>query len=511
MTFHSILFPSAEDRPPSEGLAQPLFFVDLNLNQIVAAITAGKAEYNLAPIFYWPLRDVDAVHYRHEVMRDLEDVVLFDNIKTFATALRSMRETLKELEKRHYKHQREALFLAAIDAYCAAIVSLTRDLGGANLHSRGLLSFREYLTEYAASDRFTSLLAESTKLKSDFSTVKYTLDIGGGSITVRKYDSEIDYATDVQETFRRFQQGAVKDYNAKFNNYPEMNHVEAAVMERVARLYLEIFTCLDTYCEKNSGYLDQVIRNFDREIQFYISYLDYLVPLRSAGLNFCYPTLSSGSKELRADDVFDLVLANALLAKRTAVVCNDFYLKGIERIFIVSGPNNGGKTTFARMFGQLHYLASLGCLVPGQNVKLFLFDQILTHFEREEDISNLRGKLQDDLVRIHDILNRATPKSVIIMNEIFSSATLKDAIYLATKVMGRIVQLDALCVCVTFIDELTLLSDKIVSAVSTVVPERPAVRTYKIVRKAADGLAYAMSIAEKYGLTRRQILERIKS
>lgn len=108
-------------------------------------------------------------------------------------------------------------------------------------------------------------------------------------------------------------------------------------------------------------------------------------------------------------------------------------------------------------------------------------------------------------------MNRATPRSVIIMNEIFSSATLKDAIYLATKVIGRIVQLDALCVCVTFIDELTLLSDKIVSAVSTVVPERPAVRTYKIVRKAADGLAYAMSIAEKYGLTRRQILERIKS
>ena len=73
MTFQSILFKSAEDRPPDGALAQPVFFVDLNLDQIVAAITAGKEEYNLAPFFHWPLRDVDAVLYRHEVMRDLED------------------------------------------------------------------------------------------------------------------------------------------------------------------------------------------------------------------------------------------------------------------------------------------------------------------------------------------------------------------------------------------------------------------------------------------------------
>jgi hypothetical protein len=511
MTFHSILFRNAEDGPPSEALARPDFFVDLNLDQIVAAITTGKEEYNLTSFFHWPLRDVDAVAYRHEVMRDLEDVVLFDNIKAFATALHSMREIVKELKKRHYKHQKQALFLDAVDAYCIAIASLTRDLGVANLRSRGLLSFREYLTDYAASDRFKSLLAETTKLKSDLSSVKYTLDIANGSITVRKYDSEIDYAADVEDTFRRFQLGAAKDYRAKFNEFPQMNHVEAAVIERVARLYSEIFTNLQSYCENYSTYLDRTIGEFDREIQFYISYLDYLTPLRRGGLNFCYPTPSSESKELRADGVFDLALAKSLLVKGTTIVCNDFYLKGKERIFIVSGPNNGGKTTFARMFGQLHYLASLGCLVPGRNAKLFLFDQILAHFEREEDISNLRGKLQDDLVRIHDILNRATSRSIIIMNEIFSSATLKDAIYLGTKAIERIVRLDALCVCVTFIDELTLLSDKIVSAVSTVVPERPAVRTFKIVRKPADGLAYAMSVAEKYRLTRRQILERIRS
>jgi DNA mismatch repair protein MutS len=511
MTFQSILFEAAGDRPSPEPVAPPDFFVDLNLDQIVAAITAGRQEYNLAPFFHQSLRDIDSVLYRHEVMRDLEQPDVLGHIKSFAGAMHAMRETLKKIGKLYYKHQKEALFLDAVDAYCAAIASLTADLGAASLRSRGLLSFCEYLAGYAESDRFTALVAETKKLKADLSTVKYTLQIKGGSITVRKYESEVDYAAEVEQTFHKFQQGEVSDYRAKFIDSAQMNNVEAAVMDRVAKLYSEIFASVNAYCESNSSYLDATISRFDREIQFYVAYLDYLGPLSRAGLTFCYPTLSSASKELCVHDTFDLALAHMLIDKHNMVIVNDFYLKGRERIFVVSGPNNGGKTTFARMFGQLHYLASLGCLVPGRSARLFLYDQIMTHFEREEDISNLRGKLQDDLVRIHDTLNRSTSNSIIIMNEIFSSGTLKDAIFLGTKVIDRILEIGALCVCVTFVDELTLLSDRIVSVASTIVPENPAVRTYKIVRKPADGLAYAMSVAEKYGLTRRQIRERIKS
>jgi hypothetical protein len=511
MTFHSILFESAERRPPSDALAPPDFFVDLNLDQIVAAITAGKEEYNLAPFFHWSLHDVDAILYRHEIMRDLEDADLLSHIKSFAGALRSMRETLKQADKRYYRRQKEALFLDAVDAYCGAIDLLARDLGLADLRSRGLLSFRDYLTDYAASDRFTSLLAETKKLKADLSTVRYTLQIKGGSVTVRKYDSEIDYAADVEETFRKFHQGAVKDYRVTFHDSPQMNHVEAAVMDFVAGLYSDIFVNISAYRLRNVAYLDETIGAFDREVQFYVAYLDYLGPLRRAGLSFCYPALSAQSKALRVDDAFDLALANKLVAERAAVVCNDFYLGGVERIFVVSGPNQGGKTTFARMFGQSHYLASLGCPVPGRSAQLFLFDRILAHFGRDETINNLRGKLQDHLVRIYEILNHATSQSIIVINEIFSSTTLKDAVFLGTKIIERITEIGALCVCVTFIDELSVLNDRIVSAVSTIVPERPAERTYRIVRKPADGLAYAMSIAEKYGLARRQIRERIKS
>jgi DNA mismatch repair protein MutS len=508
MTFHSILF----DEPSAAVAAdQPDYFTDLNLDQVVGAITLGRREYDLAPFFFTRLRTADAIAYRQEIARDLSGGALADCIAAFARRMRAMREHLQQISQLHYQRQKQRWFLDAVAIYCDAVTALVGDLSAAELQSRGFRAFRDYLAGYAGSGEFTALAAQTKSLLGRLAGIRYCLHIQGSRVRVTRYDGEADYSADVAATFARFAQGAVKDYRSRFTDLADMDHVEAGILDLVAKLYPEIFAELGEFCDARRGYLDATVAVFDREVQFYAAYLEFVAQFGTAGLGFCYPQVSAGSKEVSASQTFDVALAAKLVPEQQPVVCNDFFLRGPERILVVSGPNQGGKTTFARTVGQLHHLASLGLPVPGAEARLFLFDQLFTHFERGENLQDLRGKLEDDLTRIHGILGGATASSIVIMNEIFTSTTLQDAVFLGTRVLEQIIEKDLLCVCVTFIDELAALGPATVSMMSIVDPDNPAERTYQIVRRPADGLAYALAIAEKYRLTYRALKDRIAS
>lgn len=509
MNFESILFETFEDRPVKKP-ELPDFFIDLNLDQIVEAVVKDREEYELKPFFWHPLKRISAIEYRHEVMQELERQELTQIVEDFAKRMHTMRDYLTRSDRLSYYLQKQRWFLDAIDVYCDAVSSFYHELSEIELNSRGFLAFREYLKGYANSETFISLKEKTQRLKADIDAVDYCIQIKGKYFTVRRRESEIDYSADVEKTFERFEQGNVRDYLTTFSEPIEMNSLELSILGAVAQLYPDTFDDLDDFYEQNIDFLDEKITAFDREVQFYIGYLKLIDSIKSAGLTFCYPEVSDTSKEISQTEGFDLALAIKLVSEERPIVCNDFFLKGKERIFVVSGPNQGGKTTFARTFGQSHYLASLGCPVQGKEARLFLFDRLFTHFEKEETVEDLRSRLEDDLTRIHGILDEATSRSIVIANEILTSTTLNDAIFLGKKVMEILNKLDLLCIWVTFVEELISYSDKAVSMVSMVDSENPSLRTYKITRRPPLGLSYATAIAEKYGLTYESLRERIK-
>jgi len=517
-SFDGLLYPASSiwsgspEPAPGEGRLDDVAAEDLRLDQVIAAISERAEEpERLNAILATPLRAVDDVHFRQEVFRDLEDPALLRGLRDFAEGADQVRKRLAQSAKMEVRYQGERWLLGAAARYCEVLEAVSETFRASPPRSRGLRAFAAYLARYRSSAELAQLERETRACIDGLGTVRYCVRIRGLRVEVSPYEGQADYSEEVLATFDRFARGAVEDYRVRYRSWPAMNHVGAQILQLVGKLFEPELAALERWSAEHRSFFDEGVRRFERDLQWYLSVLAYLEPLRAAGLPFCLPEVDGSSKEPRASSTFDLALAARLVQRGVPVVLNDLRLDRNERIFVVSGPNQGGKTTFARAFGQLHHLASVGCPVPGRSVRVFLTDRVLTHFEREEDLSRGTGKLEHDLLRVGEILATATPRSVVILNEAFSSTSLADQRVLGAELMDRLVRLDLLAVYVTFVDELASYGPTVVSMVSTVDPADPSRRTFELVRKPADGRAHALALAAKHGLGYDQVRQRLRA
>lgn len=508
MTIASILFPADSTTTRSGVGRTPDFFRDLNLDRFEHDLAAGREAYELAEFYRVAAPTVDVARQRQNVFRDLEDPDLFASMVTFAADIHEIIDTLARASKLRCPLQRQEIILQCAENYCNTIALFSSLLESSDISSQLMKSLRSTLRGYRKSENFETILHEASEIRSALRSLRYTMLMWGDGIVVRPYAGEVDYGAEVEHSFAKFQQDLEHEYVFKFTNYFELNHIEANLLQLVERTFPAEFSRLSHFCSEHGDFLEPGIVRCAREMQFYFSYLDYIAPLRRAGLPFCFPEFTA-NKSIMAEEMFELVLARDVVAAGTRIITNEFHLSGCERVIVVSGANQGGKTTFARTLGQLCHLARLGLPVPGRSARLLFVDAIHTHFERSENVRDLHGKLEDDLLRIHAILTQTSEHSVVILNEIFNSTTSTDAEFLGRQIISALIEREALVVCVTFLDELSRLGPETVSYVATVKDDDPSMRTLKVVRRPADGLSHATTLAAKYGLTYSRVKERL--
>ena len=216
--FRSVLTLESDDEPPADTTGTPAFFRDLNLDQVVASITAGKQEYNLAPFFYRPLKTVEAVEYRQNVMRDLMDPRRLEAVEAFANDMRTVRERMAQLEKLHYDLQKQAWALDAIQVYCGAAQRLLAALLASPPARTACRHSSNIWTPTSTTPDFRRMLADVDALRSRLASIRYRLTIGLGFVTVSTYRGEADYGAEIQADFEKFRQGAAADHAFTFNS-----------------------------------------------------------------------------------------------------------------------------------------------------------------------------------------------------------------------------------------------------------------------------------------------------
>jgi len=508
LQFYSILF--EKDSQTSTNASNSTLLIDTNLDQVIKTVISYKKDFDIEHFFYLLCNDVKTINHRQNVIKDLQKDEFYIKVDKFSQKMLKTKRYQKIINKFDDEIYKKSWFFQMIVDFDEAILEFLSILNKSKITSEGFTLLKEYIANYIKSDDFISMQKEMYSLQKELSAITYDITIDGLTFKVKRYENEENYAKDISELFKKFEENEEnEEIECHYEKNRGTNHVNAKILNFVSKLYPQTFSKLDDFYNRYKNIIDETILTFACEVEFYISYLNYIEDIKEAGTDFCLPKLQTQRKRVDIKDGFDLALAYNLAREDKKIVTNDYLLENGKRILIVSGANQGGKSTYARAFAQMAYLSKLGLPIPAKKADIYLFDKIFTHFEKEEKVYSLKSKLQEDLTRVHQMLLSSTPKTLIILNEIFSSTSFQDALFLSREIIKKIDKLDAFCIWVTFIDELNQMSTKTISMLSQVDTNDINKRTYKILPKKADGKAYASSLADKYHLNYKQILKRI--
>ncbi|MBZ0296374.1 MAG: DNA mismatch repair protein MutS, partial [Anaerolineae bacterium] len=268
------------------------------------------------------------------------------------------------------------------------------------------------------------------------------------------------------------------------------------------------------------------------ELAFYLGAVELIKYLHGCGLPMCRPELVPVDERIcRLDSLYNINLALHLSKDqgdhhlREDIIMNDVDFGEAGRIFILTGPNRGGKTTYTQALGLAQVMMQAGLYVPASHAQMSPVDGIYTHFAAEERPDLEAGRLGEEAKRLSEIFAHATSHSLILMNESLASTSAGESLYLARDIVRVIRRLGARAVFATHLHELAAAADqindetpgtsKVVSMVSMVKLEengdgKVARRTYKIVPSPPMGMSYAREIAARYGISFDQLMDTLR-
>lgn len=486
----------------------PTWAVDLRLDELSDALGAGELGRGRLARLLRPLPDADAVRYRQETFADLEHPAVAAALRELAASVATTWRTLERAARMRHPTERDRWVLDASDALDGVLIELDRVLRAAPLRGRALAAVRDRVAAHVGSTAFKERRAAASAARASLDGVTFGLTLGQQRVVVRAPRDAASLAEEVRETFARFSDSAAEAVRVDVFDTLDMNSLEAEVLARVARLAPEPFAVLASTVAAHQPVVDPWVASLADEAGWFLAVVDLFAPVRDAGLACTFPDIAEDGA-LAVSGVFDLALARRLAADGRAVATSDIALAPFERVAVVTGPSQGGRTSVARALGQLHVFAAAGCPVPAAAAVVPLVDRVHTVFDRAERLDDPGGRLRGELRQIRGLLAETTPASLFVANEPFASTTAGDALALARRLLTAIEHAGARAVVVTFLEELAADAGS-VSVAAVTDPHEPTARTFRFERRPPDGLAHAQALAATHGLTAAAVEARLR-
>lgn len=253
--------------------------------------------------------------------------------------------------------------------------------------------------------------------------------------------------------------------------------------------------------------------NLMPEIEFLVKATNLLRTLNDKGLTLCKPEIVTDRNVFIAKDLYNPCVA---LKVEGEIIANDVEFDNDVMIFVLTGPNRGGKSVITCAIGLAQAMLQLGMFVPAESATISIADGIYTHFPTGADDTIDKGRLGEECARLRDIFHDVTKDSLVLLDESLSSTGSYEASYIAGEVLAGFSRIGCRCLFSTHLHELAAEIDNINARTapdggtridSLVAGIEDGKRSFKIYRMKPDGKSYARDIADKYGLSYETIVD----
>lgn len=528
---------------------------DLSIDFLCDALTEDIYESNsIKQLLIKITDDEEVVKYRCDVF---EDFLKFPQLCSELTLLLEKLKDLRDIERFQKDTESSSIWqlvnrLRELDGYVDCITQIKNTLELLNIKSEGLLKLKENVQKIYSDSGFDELkkdinetLEKARNLKSI--TLGVNLDnmlkpktVGVISLNDTHFTDSgllkrfINFASKQSELHEGVDVSAFTSYhpanpmtttfgigkvvtgaqgdvnqiqNTSLTGADPMSNALANVVTDILKRTVNNFKFILNKYTNVSGYSFVELMP---EIIFYIRFSELVDKICQKGLPLCKASVTD--KEKRScdiKDVYNIKLAiKALKEEQGDIVTNDFVFDDDKRIYILTGPNRGGKTTITQAIGLAFLLAQNGIYVPATSMSFSPCDNIFTHFPADENDTMDLGRLGEESKRLSQIFSVATRNSLILLNESLATTNVAEGLYIAKDVVKSMRYLGVRSVFNTHMHELarsldevnnTVVGDSVVESMVTGVDNGQ--RSFKIHIAPPQGVSYAKDIALKYGVT----------